>query len=78
MTVWELRLYTIKHEYETTLISDHIRPQYDISPGYCLCYMRLWDNKVETGKNYIVDGRTNQSIQPIIYNKSPFMTALLF
>ena len=60
------------------LILDHIRPQCDISPGYCLCYIRLWDTKVETGKNYIVDGRTSQSIQPITYTKSPSMTATLF
>ena len=54
-------------QYETTLILDHIRPQCDISP-----------TKVETGKNYIVDGRTSQSIQAIIYTKSPFITVLLF
>ena len=38
------------HEYDETLILDQIRPQYDISPDDCQCYMRLWDTKVETGK----------------------------
>ena len=65
------------HEYDETLILDHIRLQCDISPDDCLCYMRLWDTKVETGKKHTVDGQKSQSIQPIIYIPSRFMVTLL-